>query len=460
MRHSDPMHRDRPPWRQADRAAPFASSRALHAAVRHRIVIVGGGAGGLELAARLGDSSRLRDRAEVLLVDEQLTHFWKPLLHEVAAGTLPPQANQAEFLQQARRHRFRFHLGKMQSLDRAARLVWLAPLEDDDGQLIAPRRSLHYDTLVIAVGSIVNDFGTPGVTEYAATLDDDQDARRFHRRLLAACARAEIENDPVDIVIVGGGATGVELAAELRESVTEIASYGAVLSRMAAPVRLTLVEVAPRLLGALPIAVAERARRDLETSGVQVLLGQRVSQVASREVTLDSGKTLSADLCVWAAGIQGPAVLQRLDGLERNRAGQLVVRPDLRTTRDPNVFAFGDCASVTGGDSQVPATAQAAQQQAEYLARVLPLWLDGRTAGPFRYRNRGALVSLGSRRATGSLVSSVTGKSVVFHGLFARLAYWALQRRHVATLHGFGRASLMVLGGWLSARGKPRIKLH
>lgn len=447
--------------RAADDTAPFASNRALESTPRHRIVIVGGGAGGLELAARLGRLPRLHDGAEVLLVDAQLTHFWKPLLHEVAAGTLPPQANQAEFLQQARRHRFRFHLGRMQSLERAHRRIWLAPLEDDDDREVAPRRAVRYDTLVIAIGSIVNDFGTPGVGDHATALDTDEDARRFHRRLLAACARAEIEDDPVDIVIVGGGATGVELAAELRESVRTIAGYGATLSRMAAPVRLSVVEATPRLLGALPAAVADRARADLEDSGVQLLLGQRVTKVSSREVTLESGGTLSADLCVWAAGIQGPPTLRDLDGLELDRTRRLVVRPDLRTTRDANVFAFGDCASIAAADAQVPATAQAAQQQADHLARVLPRLLDGDAIlPPFRYRERGSLVSLGSRRATGELASPAIGRSVVLYGLLARLAYWALQRRHVATLHGYGRAVLMMIGWGLSASARSRVKLH
>lgn len=445
----------------ADDTAPFASNRAMETTQRHRIVIVGGGAGGLELAARLGRSPRMHQRAEVLLVDAQLTHFWKPLLHEVAAGTLPPHANQAEFLQQARRHRFRFHLGRMQSLERAQRRVWLAPLEDDDGREVAPRRAVRYDTLVIAIGSIVNDFGTPGVGDHASVLDNDEDARRFHRRLLAACARAEIEDDPVDIVIVGGGATGVELAAELRESVRTIAGYGATLSRMATPVRLSVVEATPRLLGALPHAVADRARTDLEDSGVQVLLEQRVTKVSPREVTLESGTTLSADLCVWAAGIQGPPTLRDLDGLELDRARRLVVRPDLRTTRDANVFAFGDCASIPGADAQVPATAQAAQQQADHLARVLPRLLDGDAAlPPFRYRERGSLVSLGSRRATGELASPAIGGSVFLYGFLARLAYWALQRRHVATLHGYGRAVLMMIGWALSASARSRVKLH
>jgi NADH:ubiquinone reductase (H+-translocating) len=442
--------------------APFASAGVLAndecTPGRHRVVIVGGGAGGIRLAALLGRTLGRRDEAEVVVVDQALAHVWKPLLHEVAAGTLPEQSNQSSFLQLGRRHGYRFHLGRVDGLDRAARRIWLDRLDDDDGEEIAPRRWLGYDTLVMAVGSIVNDFGTTGVAEHATRLDSAADAERFHRRLLAACARAEVRNEPVEIVIVGGGATGVELAAELHEAVLEIAGYGAMLSRMPAPVHLTVIEGTERLLGGLPPAVAERAQRDLVRKDIKVRLGQQVTEVSGHAVTLANGDELAAHLCVWAAGIQGPPMLRGFDDLELNQRLQLVVTPTLQTTRDPAVFAFGDCAAVD--DDPAPPTAQAAQQQADYLARALRARLEGRTVSGFRYRSQGALVSLGSGQATGSVANALSGKSIMLHGPLARLAYWALQRKHLATLHGTFRAALTLLGGWLTSRGEPRIKLH
>lgn len=421
-----------------------------------RIVIVGGGAGGIYLAAKLGHRLGQRGKAEITLVDRRLTHVWKPLLHEVAAGTLTGEHNEVSFLQQARRHHFHFQLGDMDGLDRAQRRLGLARLVDDEGVEVAPRRSLDYDVLVIAIGSVVDDFGTPGVAAFAARLDTEQDAERFHRRLLAACGRAELRSRPVEIVIVGGGATGVELAAEVHEAVAEIARYGAMLSRMPAPTRLTLIEAAPRLLTGLPPEVADRAHRDLVRRGVQVLLGQLVTGVSAHEVVLADGRRVQADLTVWAAGIRGPAVLGRL-GLATTRSGQLSVSAELRTD-DEAIYAFGDCAFVQG--APVPPTAQAAQQQADYLAHSIERRLTGRTVLPFRFEHRGSLVSLGRSNAAGSLTAPWHHRRLTLYGWTARFAYWALQRKHLTTLHGPVRAVLALFGNWLSSRNEPRVKLH
>lgn len=451
-----------PPRRAAgSRASAFATVEELdadHGASVHRVVIVGGGAGGVHLAALLGRTAGRAGAAEIVLIDRSLTHVWKPLLHEVAAGTLPVQWNESSFLQLARRHHFRFHLGDMDGLDRSKRRVWLQRLVDVDGEEIAPRRALAYDTLVIAVGSIVDDFGIPGVAEHASRLDSADEAEHFHRRLLAACARAEIRNRPVEVVIVGGGATGVELAAELHEAVRKIARYGAMLRRMPAPVRLTLIERAERLLGGLPAQVSLRARQALEERGVTVVLDKEVTRVEAGSVTLGDGTSTRADLSVWAAGIKAQSVLARLDGLAVNRRSQLHVTAQLQTTADPDVFAFGDCAVFEGRPT--PPTAQAAQQQAEYLACALRRRLAGKPVQPFRYRDRGALVSLGSRQAAGTVPTTVGGRSVELYGTFARLAYWAIQRKHLATLHGFVRAALALLANWLASRAAPRVKLH
>lgn len=444
------------------RWSPFASGRRPPAGV-HRIVIVGGGAGGLELAARLGERVGRRRQAEVLLIDSSLTHVWKPTLHELAAGTLGTQENEVDFLQQARRHGFRFHLGALESIERGRKQVWLAPLIDDEGGEIAPRRSIAYDTLVIAVGSVVNDFGTPGVVEHALVLNTAADARRFHRRLLAACARAELRDEgPVDIVIVGGGATGVELAAELSEAVAEIASYGSRLSALPRPVRLAVIEAGPRLLAALPEAMAQEVHEDLRGLGIEVRTHARVTAVEAGRVVLEDGTSLPSAITVWAAGIQGPPVLDRLDGLELNKLRQLVVRPTLQTTRDDNVFALGDCASCVPepGAAPVPPRAQAAQQEARLLARALERRLAGRPLPGFRFRDRGAIVSLGRHNAVGRIVGGITGRAFTIEGLMARVTYWTLHRRHLATLHGVLRTALATLGGWLAGRSQPRVKLH
>ncbi|MDT3671123.1 MAG: NAD(P)/FAD-dependent oxidoreductase [Aromatoleum sp.] len=427
-----------------------------------RILIVGGGAGGLELAARLGNTAGRRREAEIVLVDVVATHLWKPLLHEVAAGTLAPRDNELDFLQQARQHHFRFHLGRLQDVDRRAKQIWLAPLVDDDGLEIAPRRPLSYDTLVIAIGGTDNDFGTPGVREHAISLNSPAEAEHFHRRLLSLCTRAELTTGaPVNIVIVGGGATGVELAAELTEAVEEIASYGSQLQQMKRPVRICVVEAGKRLLGGLPQELAERVHDDLVGRGVDLRVNHSVAKVERGRVILRNGDVIGADVTVWAAGVQGPEVLNGLGGLETNRQRQLVVRPTLQTTRDADIFAIGDCASFTPeGGKPVPPKAQVAQQEAKLLARSLRRRLAGKPPIEFSYKERGALIPLGQDEAVGSLNTPGSGKRLRVGGNLARFSYWALYHRHLAVLLGGLRTVLITVGQWLTHRSQPRVKLH
>src|SRR4029079_8862533 len=197
----------------------------------HRIVIVGGGAGGLELATRLGDTLGRRGRASVTLIDRARTHLWKPLLHEVAAGSMDLDDHALDYLAQARWHHFRFQLGRMDGLDRVRRVVSIAPTMDEDGRQLISRREIGYDTLVIAIGSMTNDFNTPGATEHAIRLDMPEQAALFHRRLINACIRANSQTEPLrpeqlNVVIIGAGATGVELAAELHKTTRELVAYG------------------------------------------------------------------------------------------------------------------------------------------------------------------------------------------------------------------------------------------
>src|SRR5215472_14268367 len=193
----------------------------------HGIVVVGGGAAGLELVTRLGDHLGRRSRASVTLVECARTHLWKPLLHAVAAGSIDPGEYEVNYLAQAHWHGFRYRFGEMIGLDRAGREVHLAATFDDEGRQITPPRSVGYDTLVIAIGSVTNDFGTPGVAEFAVPLEIPSQAERFNRRLVNACLRAQTQEGPVrpgqlHVAIVGAGATGTELAAELHRTIREV----------------------------------------------------------------------------------------------------------------------------------------------------------------------------------------------------------------------------------------------
>ncbi|MGZ2748366.1 NAD(P)/FAD-dependent oxidoreductase [Burkholderia stagnalis] len=443
----------------------------------HRIIIVGGGAGGLELATRLGDRYGGRGkrpaRALVTLVDRNPTHIWKPLLHEVAAGSMDPFTQELEYAAQARWHGFEFQQGELTALDRAAKRITLSPVNDSDGAELLPERTLDYDTLVIAIGSTTHFFGVQGAQENAIALDTVAEAERFRKRLIAACMRAEHQNpvpagasaagEPrIQVAIVGGGATGVELSAELRNTAQVLSAYGLHKLDPRHDVGIVLIESGPRILPALQERVSSATAELLEKLGVRLLLGERVTEVAPGVVRTASGKSVRADLTVWAAGIKAPSVLARLDGLDVNKLGQLDVRRTLQTINDDNVFALGDCAACAwpGNERNVPPRAQAAHQQANFLMKALACRLDGQPLPEFTYRDLGSLVSLGHFSAVGNLMGGLIGGSMLIEGLFARFMYMSLYRLHIAALHGYPRMVLDTVAHWLRRTTLPRVKLH
>jgi NADH dehydrogenase len=423
-----------------------------------RIVVVGGGAGGLELATRLGDKLGRKDRAKVTLVDRSRTHLWKPLLHEVAAGSMDIHAHQLDYLAQARWHRFMFVLGALTGLDRAAKQVIVAPVLDDEGTTILPERRVAYDKLVIAIGSESNDFGTPGVREHAFTLDNAWQAHLFHRRLVNACFRANFANDGrvIDIAIVGAGATGVELAAELHNTIRVLAAYGLENFHPEQQIRLTIVEAGPRILPGLPDHIAEGTMKVLGDLGVAVLTSEPVIEVDADALRTKGGKTVRADFTVWAAGIKCAEVLKGLGGLESNRLNQLVVRPTLQATRDDDVYAIGDCAAVPWVEGRtVPPRAQSAHQESEHLVKTLL-----GTPRPYHYRDFGSLVSLGRYETIGQLMGFISSEKFRVEGWIAKFVYVSLYRQHIWALYGFWRMALDTLARLIRRQVEPKVKLH
>lgn len=431
----------------------------------HHIVIVGGGAGGLVLATKLGDRLGRRKAARITLIDSSLTHVWKPLLHEVAVGTLDSHKDDVLFLSHAKIHGFRFQQGRMDRLDRSRRLIHLAPIPDIDGREVIGRRTMAYDTLVIATGGICNDFGTPGVKEHCLFLDNHQQADQVHRRLLNACLRAHVQDEPLrpgqlGVAIVGAGATGVELAAEMHKATRQLVAYGLDRIDPERDIKITLIEAAPRVLPRLAERLSAATLKELQRLGVDVRTGEQVEQVTAEDVRTRSGLVIPAELKVWSAGVKAHDWLHELDGLETNRANQLVVDATMRTTRDPDVFAIGDCAccQLPGQDQPLPPRAQVAYQQATALAQNLPRRLAGKPLAPFNYKDYGSLISL-SYSSVGTLMGNLLG-NVMIEGRLARLTYQSLYKKHQLAVHGPVWVALTSLINVLRRGTEPRLKLH
>jgi NADH:ubiquinone reductase (H+-translocating) len=431
-------------------------------ATLHRVLIVGAGAGGLRLASLLGATLGRRHKASITLLDKSRIHVWKPLLHEIASGSLDSETDSLELIAHARYRHYRYRIGAMVGLDRAKRQVHVAPSVDEDGRTVTPPRVLGYDTLVIAVGSMSNDFATPGVSEHAITLDTLEQASRFNRRMINACLRANAQYEPLKsgqlhCAIIGAGATGVELAAELHKSMRDLVSYNLDRIDFDMHIKIELIEAAPRILPALPESLAKSTADVLSGLGVNIRTGRRVMEVRAGEVVLDGGEIVPAELIVWAAGIKAPDFLRDLDGLETDRINRLVVRPTLQTTKDADIFAIGDCANciLPGMKDALPPTAQVAHQQAGFMISAVNKRLRGEPLPDFKYRDYGSLVSLADYDTFG-----VVFKDVKMQGLIARWAYQALHKRHLQALHGTLKVALDTLVHAVTRHTEPRIKLH
>ncbi|WP_375575879.1 NAD(P)/FAD-dependent oxidoreductase [Paracidovorax oryzae] len=422
------------------------------------IVIVGGGAGGLELAARLGRRLGARQgRERVLLVDRSPFHIWKPTLHEVAAGTLDAHQEGLSYPVLARRNHFGFAIGDLVGLDAAHKTIELGEIRNAEGDLLVPRRTVSYTRLVLAIGSGSNSFGTPGI-EHAYLLENVRDAQRFHTDWLGACARASFSDSrALSIAIVGAGATGVELSAELLEAHAELLeSLG---SSQRFRLDISLVEGGDRILGGLPEKISAQAEVALRRKQVQVLTGTRVTEIRRGALVTPAGE-IEADLIVWAAGIKAADGNTRL-GLEVNRLNQFIVDDRLRTSA-PDVLAFGDCAACPWVDGKtVPARAQAAHQQADYLAKVLGALLREReVTEPFVYKDFGSLVSLGDNKGVGNLMGGLGGRNFFVEGLIAKWMYISLHLNHHRAILGTGKTVVLALARLLQQRVSGRLKLH
>ncbi len=432
------------------------------------IVIVGGGAAGLQVATRLGKRLGKRGLAEIVLVDRSPTHLWKPLLHEVAAGRLEPVVHHTSFALQAERHHFRFVQGELHAVDRASRTIAVATAGAGYGQG-EQVRSIAYDKLVLAVGGVTQYFGVPGAREHALTLDSVSSAEEVRDRVHAVLRRkttlpgapARAAAGKVRVAIVGAGATGVQLAAQLRRTSHVLNRYGIHGLDPVTDVDICLIEASPAVLPGMGNRIAARVSEQLARLNIRVQCSARVTSVSASGLTFAGQPPMQADVVVWAAGIAAPDMLSTFQ-LPVNAKGQIRVLPTLQSVGDEHIYAIGDCASCRPHDldAELPTRAQVACQQALYLAEALPQQLAGQQPEGFRYRDYGSLVSLAGSSAIAKLAAPGKAEGWHIEGTLAALLHHAVYRRHVLAIHGWGRAMGMTLAQGLERLLAAGTRLH
>ncbi|MEG9476062.1 MULTISPECIES: NAD(P)/FAD-dependent oxidoreductase [Mannheimia] len=423
------------------------------------IVIVGGGAGGLELATYLGRKLGRKQKAKVILIDRNATHLWKPLLHEVATGTLDEGVDALSYRAHAKNHGFEFQQGTLVAVDRENKSVSLAPIYNAQNQLLVKERNISYDKLVIAIGSKSNDFGTKGVAEHCIFLDGSEQAKDFQKRMMELFLQfSHSEDKDVKIAIVGGGATGIELSAELYHIVRNLNSYGfGKLNR--ASLKVTLIEAGPRLIPALPERISIAAFQELKKAGVEVRLGTMITEAREDGLMTRLGEKIEADIMVWAAGVKAPDITREF-GFETNRLNQIQVKDTLQATVDDAVFVIGDCAALMQDGKPIPPRAQAAHQMATLCGKNIVALLEGKELKPFRFNDKGSLLSFSKFGTVGNLMGNLVSGDMFIEGKIARFAYLSLYRMHQVALHGCFKTGLIVLVGQINRFLRPTMKLH
>ncbi|MDO6618641.1 MULTISPECIES: NAD(P)/FAD-dependent oxidoreductase [unclassified Shewanella] len=427
------------------------------------IVIVGGGAGGMEIATKLGHKVGRKAKAKVTLVDCAESHVWKPLLHEVATGALDIGIDAISYRGHASAHGYHFQQGAMIDINRDDKHIILAPINDENGDELLPARHIPYDYLVIAIGSVANDFNIPGVKEHSLFLDNTEQAMQIRKLLLNKFMRYASHHqldDKIKIAVVGAGATGVEMSAEMHHAVEQLSGFGYKIDTSL--LEVSLIEADERILPKVgKVEISDSVTRELKQLGVKVMTNTRITQVTPEGLSTTDNTLIPADMVIWSTGVKAPNFLNNIGGLESNHINQVMVKQNMQTTLDPSIFSIGDCAACPQADgSWVPPRGQSARQMALMTADNIMLMLAGKDPkNEYVYKDLGSLVNLSKFHTVGNLMSFMGG-GVLVEGKIARFVYTSLYRRHLIELHGVVKGTLMMLAKGISRIIHPHLKLH
>ncbi|MFI4853203.1 MAG: NAD(P)/FAD-dependent oxidoreductase [Candidatus Makana argininalis] len=428
-----------------------------------KIVIIGGGIGGLKLSTNLGKKFKKNKQISITLIDKNPNYLWKPLLHEVASGSIDENIHSLNYLYHAKNNHFKFEVGTMIDIDRINKNILLGEIIDNNGILISKKRKILYDILVISVGSTSNDFNIKGVKENCKFLDDINQAKNINKDIINIFNKFYFNNKnkkKIKISIIGGGATGVELSSEILNTFNEFKKYKS--NKFSNKLlKITLLEAGKNILPSFNKKISDGATKELKNIGINILTNTMVIKVDPFALYTKDKKYIKSDIMIWTAGIKAPDFIKKISGLKTNNINQIIVKQTLQTTIDDYIFAIGDCSYCICNNGVIsPPRAQAANQMASILYKNILSIINNKSLIKYTYQDSGTFISLSKFNSFGIFINNLIKKNIFIKGKLARLFYISIYRIYQISLYGYIKTILIIISDFINKKLKPNVKLY
>lgn len=426
-----------------------------------KIIIVGGGVSGLKVAMKLGHKLGKKKRGKITLIDYQIGHIWKPILHKIASGSLNYHYEITNYLSHAKNNHFSFKLGKMTNINRKEKYITINEKYTKNKKVKIKEEKIKFDILVIAIGSITNDFKIKGVLENCSFLDNQTQANNFHKKILNTLKYNLKNNKITKIAIIGGGLTGIEFSTEILNLIKKLEIYKFYKIKEE-KILITLIESENRILPKLPIKISKIINKNLEKLGIKIKTNTKIKKIENKTIETESKEKIKFDIIIWTTGVKVSNFMKNIGGLITNQNNQLIIKKTLQTTLDNTIFAIGDCAFYKNKHGEIiPPRAQNAHQMVKICYKNIILSLNNsKKLKKYKYKDYGYLISLSSFKTIGVINKFIIIKEIILKGKIIKLIYLSLYKIHLINIHGFIKTILIILSNIINKIIKPKIKLY
>lgn len=408
-----------------------------------KIIIVGGGIGGLILATKLGKYAKKNNTIKIILIDKNSIHTWKPSLHKIAADAINKNSTSIEYSAHAKKNNFKFKLGCLKKINRKNKYITI--FSNKNSQKKIEESKIQFDILVLSIGSVSNDFNISGVKENCFFLDNIKQAIFFKEKLLNLIHKIIIDdkkNSKINITIVGGGLTGIELSTEILHKINTIKNNKNIKKIF----NINIIESESRILPKLSKNISAIVYKNLKKLKINITTNTYITKIKQKQLETNTKEKLKADFIIWTAGIKSPNFMKQIGGLQTNKTNQIVVKNTLQTTTDDFIFAIGDCASCPDDKlKNVPARAQAAYQMAKICNTNIISLIKKKKLKQYIYKDYGSIISLSKFKTIGIINLNKINRHIIFNGILAKIIYILLYTKHMISINGYKKTIILTI---------------